>query len=155
MTNRIDWKAVVWAGIIAGAVFMMLDMVLVATLGGGSLWGPPRMIAAMVMGREVLPPPANFALVPMMVAMMIHLVMSIILAVVLGGMISNWSSEPCRVDHRWNVVRSADLCRELLWLHCNLAVVRDGPQLDFDFRARDVRIGPRLGLSRPSPTNWR
>ena len=90
MTSRIDWKAVVWAGIIAGAVFMMLDMVLVATLGGGSLWGPPRMIAAMVMGREVLPPPANFALVPMMVAMMIHLVMSIILAVVLGGMISNW-----------------------------------------------------------------
>lgn len=90
MTKHIDWKAVVWAGIIAGVVFMTLEMVLVATLGGGSLWGPPRMIAAMVMGPEVLPPPASFALVPMMVGMTIHLVLSIILAAVLGWIIFNW-----------------------------------------------------------------
>ena len=69
---------------------MMLEMVLVATLGGGSLWGPPRMIAAMAMGKEVLPPPASFALVPMIVAMMIHLVLSIILAAVLAWIISHW-----------------------------------------------------------------
>ncbi|MEO6225099.1 MAG: hypothetical protein ABIO80_04545 [Sphingomicrobium sp.] len=68
----------------------MLEMVLVATVGGGSAWGPPRMIAAMVMGREVLPPPATFALVPMTVAMMIHFVLSIILAAVLGWIISKW-----------------------------------------------------------------
>lgn len=90
MPNQIDWKAVVWAGIIAAAVFMMLEMALVATVGGGSPWGPPRMIAAMVMGRDVLPPPATFALAPVMMAMVIHFLLSIALAAILGWIISNW-----------------------------------------------------------------
>lgn len=80
----LDWKAAIWSGIIAGAVFMMLEMVLVPVFLGGSPWGPPRMIAAIAMGKEVLPPPDSFALVPLMVAMMIHLVMSIVLAAILG-----------------------------------------------------------------------
>lgn len=90
MTERIDWKAAFLAGLIAGAVFMMLEMVLVATVGGGSPWGPPRMIAAIIMGREVLPPPATFELVPMMVAMMVHLLLSILLGIILGWAISHW-----------------------------------------------------------------
>ena len=63
---------------------MLLEMVLVATVGGGSLWGPPRMIAAMVMDEGVLPPPATFEIGPMMAAMAIHLMLSIILGIVLG-----------------------------------------------------------------------
>ena len=90
MTSKLDWSAAIWAGIIAGTAFMMLEMVLVATVGGGSLWGPPRMIAAMVMGEGVLPPPATFEIGPMMVAMAIHLMLSIILGIVLGWVISHW-----------------------------------------------------------------
>ena len=80
----LDWKAAIWSGIIAGAVFMMLEMVLVPVFLGGSPWGPPRMIAAIAMGKAVLPPPDSFALVPLMVAMMVHFVLSIVLAVILG-----------------------------------------------------------------------
>ena len=69
-----------FAGLIAAAAFMMMEMGLVAATGG-SPWGPPRMIAAIVMGREVLPPPAPFDLVVLLVAMMIHMVLSILLAV--------------------------------------------------------------------------
>jgi hypothetical protein len=90
MTRSIDWKAAIWAGIIAGIVFMMLEMVLVGTIGGQSPWGPPRMIAAMAMGKSVLPPPATFELGIMMVAMMIHFVLSILLGVILGWAISRW-----------------------------------------------------------------
>lgn len=90
MSEKLNWKAAIWAGIIAGIVFMMLEMVLVATIGGGSPWGPPRMIAAMVLGKDVLPPPATFAFGPMMVAMMIHFMLSIILGVILGWAISRW-----------------------------------------------------------------
>lgn len=90
MTRSIDWKAAIWAGIIAGIVFMMLEMVLVGTIGGQSPWGPPRMIAAMAMGKEVLPPPATFDIGIMMVAMMIHFVLSIIFGVILGWVISRW-----------------------------------------------------------------
>lgn len=88
MPSRIDWKAAISAGIIAGIVFMMLQMALIMMLKGQSPWGPPRMMAAMVMGRGVLPPPATFDLMIMMVAMMIHMMLSIILAIVLGFAIS-------------------------------------------------------------------
>ena len=60
--GRIDARAAVLAGIIAALVFMMLEMVLVASVGGESPWGPPRMIAAIGMGQTVLPPPATFDL---------------------------------------------------------------------------------------------
>ncbi len=89
MTARIDWKAVIWAAIIAGIVFMMLEMVLVATVGGGSPSGPPRMIAAMVMGEGVLPPPATFEMAPMLVAMLVHFTISIVYAIILGWIISS------------------------------------------------------------------
>ena len=90
MNGKPEVEAAIGAGISAGAVFMMLEMALVGTIGGGSPWGPPRMIAAMAMGEGVLPPPASFDFGIMMVAMMIHLVLSIILGIVLGWAISHW-----------------------------------------------------------------
>ena len=93
MSDRLDWKAVVGAGIIAGVVFLVLEMMLVATVGGGSPWGPPRMIAAIVMGPEVLPPPATFDAGIMIVAMMIHFALSIVFASILGLAISRWRPE--------------------------------------------------------------
>ncbi|MFB8830009.1 hypothetical protein ACE0DR_13370 [Azotobacter sp. CWF10] len=54
--RKLDVRAGVWAGVIAGVVFLALEMLLVPLLMGGSPWGPPRMIAAIVMGRDVLPP---------------------------------------------------------------------------------------------------
>ena len=91
MTKAFNWKAAIWAGIVAGIVFMMLEMALIMTLKGQSPWGPPRMMGAMVMGRGVLPPmgqPATFDFGIMMVAMMIHLMLSIVLAIILGFGIS-------------------------------------------------------------------
>ncbi len=90
MAKKLNLKAAVVAGIVAGLVFMMLEMALVGTIGGQSPWGPPRMIAAMAMGKDVLPPPATFDMGVMMVAMMIHFPLSIIMAAVLGWAISHW-----------------------------------------------------------------
>ena len=89
MTERMDLKAVLWAAVIAGIVFLVLEMALVATVGGGSPWGPPRMIAAMVMGEGVLPPPATFEMAPMLVAMLVHLTTSVVYAAILGWVISS------------------------------------------------------------------
>jgi uncharacterized membrane protein YagU involved in acid resistance len=86
--QTIDWRSAILSGIIAGAVFMMLEMLLVPVFVGGSPWGPPRMIAAIGMGRGVLPPPDTFALVPMLVAMVIHFMLSMVLAVILALIVS-------------------------------------------------------------------
>ena len=45
----VNWKAVILAGLIAGLVFIVMEMVLVAVVGGGSPLGPPTMIGAIVL----------------------------------------------------------------------------------------------------------
>lgn len=75
--TRTYWMDGVWAGIIAGAVFLMLEMLLVWAVKGESPWGPPRMIGAMVLGEGVLPPPATFDIGIVMMAMVIHFILSV------------------------------------------------------------------------------
>lgn len=93
MTRAIDWKAAVWAGIIAGVVFLMMEMLLVQLFGPMSMWAPPRMMAAMVLGQEVLPPPDTFDAGIVMTAMLIHFPLSIIYAFILGFVISRWEMD--------------------------------------------------------------
>lgn len=85
--STIDWSAAIWAGVIAGAVFMILEMIMVPAFLGGSPWAPPRMIAAIVLGREVLPPPATFDAGVVMTAMVVHFALSIVFAIVLAWLI--------------------------------------------------------------------
>lgn len=87
----VDWSKAILAGIIGGAVFMMLEMILVGTVGGGSPWGPPRLIAAIGMGKDVLPPPATFSAGVFIVAMIIHFILSIIFALILAFFIARLS----------------------------------------------------------------
>lgn len=85
--HAIDWRAAAWAGLIAGIAFMMAEMLLVMLVQGESPWAPPRMIAAMVLGKGVLPPPASFDLTIMMAAMMVHLPLSIVYGLAIGGLV--------------------------------------------------------------------
>lgn len=84
--DKTDWGAAVWAGIIAGIVFLMMEMLLVMIFMGESPWAPPRMIAAMALGQDVLPPPADFDLVILMTAMGIHFPLTIVY-----GLIAGWA----------------------------------------------------------------
>lgn len=83
--RELSWKAVFWSGLAAGIVFMMLEMIMVAVFQGKSMWAPPRMIAAMILGRNVLPPPATFAVGVMMTALIFHMILSWIYAAAFGG----------------------------------------------------------------------
>lgn len=90
MTRRkLSLPTAAWAGLIAGLVFMMLEMIMVPVFGGGSPWGPPRMIAAIAMGPDVLPPPATFDLTILLVAMLVHFVLAIVLAVILAVLVKD------------------------------------------------------------------
>jgi hypothetical protein len=89
--DRTDWKAAIWAGVIAAIIFMAVQMLMAITVMGQSPWVPPRMIAAMAMGREVLPPPATFDIGIMMSAMMIHFPLSIVYGLLLGWIVHRLS----------------------------------------------------------------
>lgn len=83
-----SWWAGAWAGVIAGLVFLMLEMGLVWMVQGQSPWGPPHMMAAMVLGKDALPPMGTWAPMDMkivMIAMMIHFPVSIVY-----GLIGAW-----------------------------------------------------------------
>jgi hypothetical protein len=97
---RTYWTDGVWAGLIAGAVFLMLEMFMVWAFQGQSPWGPPRMMAAMIMGEDVLPPPATFSFGIVMVAMMIHFALSIVY-----GLLGAWIVH--RFDLGWALVIGA------------------------------------------------
>lgn len=76
-------KPSVYAGLIAGVVFMMLEMIMVPLFMGGSPWGPPRMIGAILLGEGVLPPPATFNFGVLMVAIVLHLMLSVVYALII------------------------------------------------------------------------
>ncbi len=79
---RYSWKTMATAGLIAGFVFVVMEMVLVGTVGGGSPWAPPRMMGAIALGESVLPPPATFDAAIFAVGMLVHFGLSIVLALV-------------------------------------------------------------------------
>ena len=87
--RHIDWRAGVYAGLIAGVVFLILEMGMVWLFMGESPWAPPRMIAAMVLGEGVLPippdKPATFSLGVVTTAMVIHFILSIVYGVIGAG----------------------------------------------------------------------
>ncbi len=86
----VRWKAAVWAGLIGGVAFMMLEMIMVPLFGGGSPWGPPRLIAAIIMGKGVLPPPATFDIGVFMAAMAVHFPLSIVFSLVLAWIVARF-----------------------------------------------------------------
>lgn len=96
--RKLDWRAGVWAGVIAGVVFLALEMMLVPLLMGQSPWGPPRMIAAIVMGQEVLPPPATLDVGVLVAAMFVHFALSIVLGLILGKLIALFN-----LDSSWGL----------------------------------------------------
>ncbi len=73
-----NWNAAIKAGIIAGLVFLILELVLVSTIGGDSPWAPVRMIGAIALGQDVLPPPATFDLTAFIAAVMVHFALAIV-----------------------------------------------------------------------------
>lgn len=90
--DAVDWKAAAMAGVVAGVVFMMMEMMLMPLFGlAPSMWAPPRMIAAIGLGKSVLPPPATFDFMAVMVAMLIHFAASILFAVAVALIIRRLS----------------------------------------------------------------
>lgn len=84
--RAVDWKAAAWAGLIAGVVFLIAEMVMVAVFQGESPWAPPRMIAAMLLGPGVLKPP-EFDVGILMTAMAIHFPLAIVYGLVLAALL--------------------------------------------------------------------
>lgn len=87
--HLVDWKAAIIAGLIAGVVFLLVLLV-AYSLSGGEPGTVFRFIGAIVLGREVLPPPATLDAGVVITAVTLHLALSIIYSLVLAFIIHRW-----------------------------------------------------------------
>ena len=83
----VDWSAAIWAGLIAGVISLFLYVVLTPRVVGGNSWVMVRLLASILLGEEVLAPPASFHGGALACAVLTHLVLSVAYALVLAFII--------------------------------------------------------------------
>jgi len=89
LRQLVDWRAAILAGVASGLVLLVIEMFLTAR-AVGSPWVFPRLLAAIVLGKGVLPPPATFAPGLLLVALAIHLPLSIAFACLIAFVLHRW-----------------------------------------------------------------
>jgi hypothetical protein len=77
MRQLVDWSSAIWAGFIAGTVFLIVNLLLSPILLGGNAWVQLRLIASLVMGPEILAPPATFDAGALVAALVCHYALSV------------------------------------------------------------------------------
>jgi ABC-type cobalamin transport system permease subunit len=80
----IDWKAVLWAGLVAGTVFLLANLFAVPRIMGGSFWISVRLVGSMLLGEGVLAPPATFHAGALVAAIAVHYTLALVLAAVIA-----------------------------------------------------------------------
>jgi hypothetical protein len=87
-----DWHAAAISGCIAGAVFLLLELVAM-WIFGESPWGAPQMIAAIALGHGVLSQPVTFGFGFGIIVggLFIHFVLSVTFVLVLAVIIAPFS----------------------------------------------------------------
>jgi hypothetical protein len=89
MRQVVDWRAAIWAGLISGVVFLIINMLL-TKIFIGSPWVSVRLVASIIMGARALPPPANFDLGIFLTALAVHVPLSIAFASVIAVVLHRW-----------------------------------------------------------------
>ncbi|HJV61160.1 MAG TPA: hypothetical protein VJ743_09425 [Albitalea sp.] len=87
-----DWPAAVCAGLVGGAVLMVLELLWSASVSGASPWHTSHLIAAMVMGTDTLQSDA-FSLGIVSIALLTHYVLGIVFGVALAFIIDGFHYE--------------------------------------------------------------
>ncbi len=85
-----DWRAAVVAGLLAGALTMLLWVLLLALTTGGSIWAPFHHVAAILLGQSVLTPSQTINIQVVLTGSLIHLFLSVIYSVILAFIIHRW-----------------------------------------------------------------
>lgn len=91
MRQLVDWSAAVWSGVIAGALFLLVNLFFSPV---GNAWVMLRLFSSVVLGQSILAPPPTFNLSALIVGLLVHFVLSILYALLIayvihrGGLIS-------------------------------------------------------------------
>lgn len=91
LTATVDWGAAVWAGFLAGVVSFLLYLFFVpAVVGAGNAWVIVRLMGSVLLGAEVLAPPATFDGAALFSALVFHFAISMAMAIVIAFVLHRW-----------------------------------------------------------------
>lgn len=85
-----DWRAAVIAGLVAGALTMLLWMILVALVTGGTVWAPFHHVGSILLGEEALNPSRTIDIQVFITGALVHLTLSVFYALILAFIIHRW-----------------------------------------------------------------
>jgi len=85
-----DWRAALWAGLIAGALFLIALLIIYPLVTGASPWVLVRFIGAIILGQDALVPPNTFNLGVTLVALLTHFVLSVIYTLIVAFIVHRW-----------------------------------------------------------------
>ncbi|MDH3592356.1 MAG: hypothetical protein OER88_10785 [Planctomycetota bacterium] len=85
-----DWSAAVWAGLLAGIVFLLAQLFVLPGFEGGNAWARLRYLASPVLGEGILAPPATFDVRALVVAILLHLAIAVGATMVLAVILHRW-----------------------------------------------------------------
>lgn len=90
-----DWPAAAVAGLVAGAVLMLLDLLWSALIVGESPWRTSHMIAAIVLGPDALSS-GEFGLGIVTAALVTHYVLGVVFGLALAFIVAGfrWDEDP-------------------------------------------------------------
>ncbi len=92
VARKPDWAAAVGAGLVAGAVFMVFELLWAASIGNEGPWYASHHIAAIVLGPQALAS-AGFDLTVVAVALITHYVLGVVFTLVLATIIAGFHYE--------------------------------------------------------------
>jgi len=87
----INWGAAIWAGVIGGLVFAVLEVGMAPMFKGQSPWAPLHMIGAIALGPGAMASPDAFDLRVIGTAVVVHMALAILYAIVLAFFIARLS----------------------------------------------------------------
>lgn len=82
--STVDWRAAFWAALVAGTVFLLLNLLIVPALMGSSFWIGVRLIASIVLGRDILAPPPTAHGGALAAAIGVHYVLAFLMTAVIA-----------------------------------------------------------------------
>src|SRR5215831_11105631 len=86
--RQIHWGAAIWASVIAGLVFAVLEIAMVPMIQGKSPWAPLHMIGAIALGPGAMASPDTFDLGIVATAVVVHMVLAIIYGIILAYIVT-------------------------------------------------------------------
>jgi len=80
----VDWSAALWAGIVSGIVFYILNIFLIPFVYGGNSATIIRYLASPILGESILPPPASLNIQSLLISIICTIVLSIVFTFVVS-----------------------------------------------------------------------